>query len=432
VVAETGSLTSRKWNTSEVGVENHRHRHGSVAPWDVSADIRAGIFSLQIAVFRKSDSLMAGRQPDHSVSVEQRRGLVSHEMQTVQRWLTEGVRQQASDLHLVVGHPPVLRVHGELRRLEEPVLTGQVVESVLQAICPEALFSRFHETRDIDFSLELQLDGPRHRFRVNGFVASESVGACFRLIPASIPDFDWAGFPQAIAERITRFRNGLVLVTGVAGSGKSTTLAMCVELLNSRGNQRIITIEEPVEYRYPIWPGSIVTQREVGLDVESFAAGLKYGLRQDPDTILIGEIRDHETAQMTLTAAETGHLVLSTMHTRDAKGAISRYTDLFPQSLQIEVRSQLALCLRAVVSQHLLPAAVEGEKRKLALEILFSNSPIASAIRTGKLTSIENYILTGRPEGMITLDESIKSLLLAGEIRRDVAGRFVSDPAILH
>jgi len=352
-------------------------------------------------------------------------------MQPVQRWLTEAVREAASDLHLVVGHPPVLRVHGELQRLDESDLTDQVVRSALQAICPQPLYSRFHETRDVDFSLELTIDGSLHRFRVNGFVAGQSAGACFRLIPGSIPDFEWADFPSAIAERMTGFRNGLVLVTGVTGSGKSTTLAMFVELLNSRGNQRIITIEEPVEYCYPIWPGSVVTQREVGLDVESFAAGLKYGLRQDPDTILIGEIRDHETAQMTLTAAETGHLVFSTMHTRDSKGAISRFADLFPQAVQNEVRSQLALCLRAVISQHLLPCAVHGEKRKLALEILFSNPPIASAIRTGKLTSIDNYILTGRLDGMITLDESVKSLVQAGEIRREVAERFVSDPSIL-
>ena len=363
---------------------------------------------------------------------------MSHEMQTVEpaqtveQWLTEAVSLAASDLHLVAGHPPVVRVHGELQPLDESTLTDQVIRSVLKLICPEPLYAGFQKTRDVDFSLELTLAGSLHRFRVNGFVAGQSAGACFRLIPTSIPDFEWAGLPNDIAERMTGFRNGLVLVTGVTGSGKSTTLAMLVELLNSRGNQRIITVEEPVEYHYPTWPGSIVTQREVGLDVESFAAGLKYGLRQDPDTILIGEIRDHETAQMTLTAAETGHLVFSTMHTRDSKGAISRYADLFPQAVQNEVRSQLALCLRAVVCQNLIPGAVDGEQRKLALEILFSNPPIASAIRTGKLTSIDNYILTGRVEGMVTLDESVKSLMLAGEIQREVARRFVSDPSILN
>ena len=353
---------------------------------------------------------------------------MSHDAELICEWLAQAVRREASDLHLVAGHPPVLRVNGELHPLSDVgALTGGLLRALVKVVCPEILFVRFEETHDIDFSLEQDIDGRPQRFRVNCFVADRRPGACFRLIPETIPDFEWAGFPRHIAERLVAFRNGLVLVTGVTGAGKSTTLAMLVELLNSGGNQRIITIEEPVEYRYPVRFGSVVTQREVGLDVESFAAGLKHGLRQDPDVILIGEIRDQETAQMTLTAAETGHLVLSTLHTRDAKGAISRYADVFPQAVQNEVRSQLALCLRAVISQHLLPSRVEGERRKLALEILFSNSPIASAIRTGKLTSIDNYILTGRSAGMQTLDDSVKELYLSGQISRETAERFASD-----
>lgn len=353
------------------------------------------------------------------------------ETDSIESWLTEAVRCDASDLHLVAGHPPVLRVHGVLRSLNAAPLTDELLRAQLKDICPAALFRRFESTSDVDFSLEREIDGAPFRFRANGFVADQKVGACFRLIPSRIPDWEWAGFPRNVAERLVNFRNGLVLVTGVTGSGKSTTLAMLVELLNQRGNHRIITIEEPVEYRYPKHAGSVVTQREVGLDVDSFAAGLKHGLRQDPDVLLIGEIRDKETAQMALTAAETGHLVLSTLHTRDAKGAISRYADVFPQSVQEEVRSQLALCLRAVVSQHLLPSVVAGEKRALALEILFTSSPIASAIRTGKLTSIDNYILTGRSEGMVTLDDSVRTLFYSGQISRDVALRFVSDPSAL-
>jgi twitching motility protein PilT len=201
---------------------------------------------------------------------------------------------------------------------------------------------------------------------------------------------------------------------------------MIINLLNCEGGYRIITIEEPVEYLIPNVAGSVVTQREVGLDVHTFADGLKYGLRQDPDVILAGEIRDRETAQMALSAAETGHLVFSTLHTRDAKGAISRYADLFPQSAQREVRSQLSLSLRAVISQHLLPSLEPGEKRILALEILFNNAPIASAIRFGKIESIDNNILTGRTEGMLPLDESIRRLLSDGRISRETAERFVS------
>jgi twitching motility protein PilT len=174
-----------------------------------------------------------------------------------------------------------------------------------------------------------------------------------------------------------------------------------------------------------------VTQREVGLDVHSFADGLKYGLRQDPDVILVGEIRDRETAQMALSAAETGHLVLSTLHTRDATGAISRYVDLFPQSVQSEIRSQLSFSLRAVISQHLLPSIDDGAKRELALEILISNSAIGSGIRFGKLETLERNIQTGAAEGMRTLDESIRRLFKAGRISRETAERFVTDRQVL-
>jgi twitching motility protein PilT len=204
---------------------------------------------------------------------------------------------------------------------------------------------------------------------------------------------------------------------------------MMFNLLNQEGGYRIITIEEPVEYLFPRVSGSVVTQREIGLDVHTFADGLRSALRQDPDVILVGEIRDRETAQMALTAAETGHLVCSTMHTRDARGAITRYADLFPQSDQREVRSQLSLSLRAVVSQHLLPSVVPGEKRVLALEALFNNSAVAAAIRLGKVESIDNVILTSRSEGMLTLDESIHRLLKEERISGETARRFLAYPS---
>jgi twitching motility protein PilT len=206
---------------------------------------------------------------------------------------------------------------------------------------------------------------------------------------------------------------------------------MLINKLNLAGGYRIITIEEPIEYLFPRVPKSVVTQREVGVDVSTFADGLKYGLRQDPDVMLVGEIRDRETAQIALSAAETGHLVLSTLHTRDAKGAISRFVDLFPQMVQHEIRAQLAMGLRSVVSQHLLPSAQPGTKRHLALEVMFNNSPIASAIRFSKLESIDNCILTGRAAGMITLDESVRRLLLANKIDRQTAEHFVSDISLL-
>ena len=343
-------------------------------------------------------------------------------------WLTRAVEVGASDLHVVAGYPPVLRVHGELRELQPTALGRDAVRELLVELCPRHAMDRFEADRNCDFALELALRGKAMRFRANYFMSGEQMGACFRVIPSEIPNFQWAGFPEELAGRLSHYRNGLVIICGVVGSGKTTSLAMLINLLNKEGGYRIITAEEPVEYLFPKIPGSVVTQREVGLDVHTFADGLKYALRQDPDVILVGEIRDRATAQMALSAAETGHLVFSTLHTRDAKGAISRYADLFPQSDQREVRSQLALSLRAVISQHLLPNVRPGEKRVLALEIMLNNSAIASAIRQGKIESIDNVILTSRADGMLTLDESIKRLLKENRISRETAERFVSSP----
>jgi twitching motility protein PilT len=234
-----------------------------------------------------------------------------------------------------------------------------------------------------------------------------------------------------LAEKLASIRDGLIIFTGPTGSGKSTSLAMIVDSLNREGGNRILTVEEPVEYRFVHSPNSLVTQREVGTDVLSFADGLKYGLRQDPDVILVGEVRDRDTAQMAMSAAETGHLVLTTLHTRDAKGAISRFADLFPQDLQKDVRSQLALSLRVVVAQRLLPDVKPDAKRHLALEVLWNTNPIASGIRQGKLESLDNYLLTGKEEGMVSFDESIRQLLRAGKITRKVAEQNVREPSML-
>ena len=349
----------------------------------------------------------------------------------VSRWLAEAAARGASDLHLVVGYPPVLRVHGRLYELPEPALDDSTAQRLLTPLCPAPSLELFRAEHNCDFSLELPIAEVMHRFRANYFLSGQHIGACFRVIPRAIPEFEWASFPRDVADHLAHFRNGLVLVSGVAGSGKTTTLAMIINLLNLEGGRRIVTVEEPVEYLFPRLPDSVVTQREVGVDVRSFADGLKYGVRQDPDVILVGEVRDRETAQMALSAAETGHLVFSTLHTRDAKGAVSRYADLFPQSVQSDIRSQLSLGLRAVISQHLLPSVVPDAKRELALEIMFNSSPIASAIRTGKIESIDTCILTGRAEGMITLDESVRRLWKGGKISRQTAERFVSDVKLL-
>lgn len=355
----------------------------------------------------------------------------------------------ASDLHLVSGFPPTVRIHGELQTLtREPIGPVETLE-MLRSICPEKLFQRFSSTKNLDFAPVIDLEkkqvhavtsteatlqaaeGKLQRFRANYFFAGSQSGACFRVIPRQIPDMHWAGFPESLAQQICEFRNGLVLFTGVTGSGKSTSLAMMIKRFVQSGGKRIVTIEEPIEYVFDQNVGSLVTQREVGEDVETFADGLKYGLRQDPDVMLVGEIRDLATAQIALSAAETGHLIFATMHTRDAKGAISRFTDLFPQSNQYEVRSQLAFSLRCVVSQHLLPSSVPGEKRELALEVLFNSLPMAAAIRNGKIESIDNNIQTGKADGMFLLDDSIAQLLSEGRITRATAERFVSDKRAL-
>jgi twitching motility protein PilT len=350
----------------------------------------------------------------------------------MRQWLAQLVESGGSDLHLVAGYPPVERLHGELLELAEPPLAAEQMPELVRSICtPEALAALAQQT-DVDFSFVIDLGTRKARFRANLFNADRTLAACLRLVPEAIPDFSWASFPSDLAHRLAFFRDGLVIVTGATGSGKTTTLAMIVNLINQAGGYRIITVEQPVEYIFPKAINSLVTQREVGGDVASFADGLKYGLRQDPDVILVGEIRDRETAQMALSAAETGHLVFSTLHTRDAKGAISRYADLFPQDVQREVRALLALSLRAVISQRLLPSVEAGAKRHLALEVLWNTSPISIAIRNGKIETIDNYLLTNRDEGMVSFDESVRLLWRAGKISREIAEHNVRDVALLN
>ncbi len=347
-------------------------------------------------------------------------------------WLSKALESNSSDLHLVCGYPPVLRMHGKLIPIaNETVLTPGIMAEALSLVCSEEQSIQFDRELNLDYAIEIEIQNRPSRFRVNLFRSYGAVGACLRVIPDRIPDFSWSSFPKELAVRLGSFSNGLVLFTGVTGSGKSTSLAMIVDLLNRTSGNRILTIEDPIEYRFPSDSNSVVTQREVGRDVLSFADGLRFGLRQDPDVILVGEIRDIDTARMALSAAETGHLVFSTLHTRDAKGAISRYADFFPQQVQGEVRSQLATGIRAVICQRLLPSNIEGEKQELALEILFNTPAIGAAIRIGKLESIDNYIVTGRAEAMISMDESIKRLLSNNRISRATAESFISDRTLI-
>ena len=320
--------------------------------------------------------------------------------------------REASDLHLVPGHPACYRIHGRLRAATDQVLDSDTTRAMILSVLPEPVRQRLAHRKNLDCSVSLPgvessseqpgaADGLALRFRVNAFFAREQLCACLRFIPNAIPDFDWMGFPPALADRIVSLTSGLV----------------------------IITVEEPIEYLFPSADGSLVTQREVGIDVDSFFDGLKFGLRQDPNVILVGEIRDRETAQMAISAAETGHLILSTMHTQDAKGAITRLVDLFPAELQSDVRSQLSLSLRYVIAQHLLESAHDSEKRALALEVLVVNHGLAALIRQGRTEAIDSAIQTGRRAGMVTLDESLSALMTAGKITPRTARRYAKDPA---
>jgi twitching motility protein PilT len=349
----------------------------------------------------------------------------------LQNWLVRASQLGASDLHIAPGYPPVVRQHGDLMELDGVRLDDDTVENIFRAELSESEWHRFLEQRNLDFSMDFLSNNDKWRCRVNLFFSSGRVGACLRIIANRIPELQWSGFPRQLAMRLANLNDGLVLICGATGSGKTTTLALLIQLLMDRGNCRIVTVEEPIEYCFPSGATTFVTQREVGVDVQSFADGLKYGLRQDPDVIMVGEIRDLMTAQMALSAAETGHLVLATLHTRDSKGAITRYADLFPMEAQRDVRSQLALSLRSIVCQRLLPGLERGDKRNLALEVLWNTNSISSSIRSGKIESIDNTIVTSRDEGMIPFDESVRALLRSGHITRAVAEANVTDPAAL-
>ena len=336
--------------------------------------------------------------------------------------------REASDVHLVPAYPATYRVHGRLETAGDAVLEPETVQGMIESFLPDRLRGRLDEGKNFDCSVAVEHRGQPCRFRANIYLAQGQWCACLRHVPNDIPTFDWMGFPRGLAERLVGYTNGLVIITGVTGSGKSTTLAALINLLNERGGYRVITVEEPIEYVHQPISTSIITQREVGRDVDSFFDGLKYGLRQDPDVVLVGEIRDRDTAQMALSAAETGHLILATLHTKDAKGAVTRLVDLFSHEAQDDVRTQLSLSLRSVVSQHLLPPVNDHEKRALAMEVLHVNNPVRAAVKLGKIESIESAIQTGRRDGMVTLDDDLQRLVTGGRITLQTARRFAKDP----
>jgi twitching motility protein PilT len=323
---------------------------------------------------------------------------------------------EASDLHLTPGSEPVVRVRGQLEPLDGyGKLTPEVVRDVMYRILSTEQQKMLETRRSVD--LAYSLPGVA-RFRVNVFFQRASIGAALRLIPAEIKSLDELGLPTHIGE-FASIPRGLVLVTGPTGSGKSTTLATLIDMINRSRREHILTIEDPIEFLH--WHRScIVNQREIGTDATSFADGLRAALRQDPDIILVGEMRDLETISTALTAAETGHLVFATLHTQSAPQTIDRIIDVFPAEQQDQVRIQLAGTLQAIMTQTLVPTA-DGRGRIAALEILIPDDAVRNLIRQGKIEQIYSVMQTGTARGMQTMEQSLADLVLRRVITREVA-----------
>ncbi len=333
--------------------------------------------------------------------------------------LIEMARRGASDLHLIAGSEPVFRVGGRLARAEAAPLSGEETQSIFN----ELMTARVRESIDAggsaDFSLRITTDDGRGwRFRVNVHRQRGTLAAAIRALPSEIPTINELNLPLTLAELVKPTR-GLVLVCGPTGSGKTTTLAAMIGEINRNEARHIITIEDPIEYEHRNQQ-SVIEQIEVGRDAPSFAAALRAALRQDPDVILVGEMRDLETVSIALTAAETGHLILSTLHTSDVASAIHRIVDVFPPAQQTQIKQQLALSLNAIVCQHLIPRS-SGEGRSVAAEVLLATNPVRNHIRNDKLTNLVSEITLGKRLGMISLEDSLVRLIRQGYISVDDA-----------
>ncbi len=337
--------------------------------------------------------------------------------------LVEMARRGASDLLLMAGAPPVFRVGGRLARAESAPLGADEMQNIFAPLLTSRVRERLESDGAADFSLRLARpagddDRRAWRFRVNLHRQRGTFALAVRALPTAIPTLGELLLPQALAE-LVKPASGLVLVCGPTGSGKSTTLAALVGEINRGAARHIITIEDPIEYEHRNGE-SVVEQVEIGRDAPSFAAALRAALRQDPDVILVGEMRDLDTVATALTAAETGHLILSTLHTRDAVQAISRMVDVFPPNQQTQIRHQLAMSLNAIVSQQLLTRA-DGRGRVVAVEVLLANLPVRNHIRNDKLQNMMTEITLGRRQGMISLEDSLARLVRQGMISVDDA-----------
>jgi len=332
------------------------------------------------------------------------------------------IEQNASDLHLSVGRPPSIRVTGSLRSLGRTPLTPEQTMAFMKSITSDRHQRELQEGGGADFGLAY---GEKARFRVSIFRERNNIGMALRLIPSKLLTFEEIGLPSLIKDVCLKPR-GLVLVTGPTGSGKTTTLATMIDYINAETSDHIITVEDPIEY-YHQHKKCLVTQREVGTDVPGFAEAVRRGLRQDPDVILVGEMRDLETIAAAITAAETGHLVFATLHTTGAANTVDRIIDVFPMDQQAQIRMQLSVCLEAVLSQALIPL-VDVSGRIAAFEIMLCTDAIRNLIRENKTYQIPSHIQTGGKLGMILLDDFMYNLWINGKITFEEMIKHAQDP----
>jgi twitching motility protein PilT len=335
--------------------------------------------------------------------------------------------QRVTDLHIKVGMPPLYRIDGSLVKLKGPPITSEMAEKLIFPLLSDRCLERFPSAYNIDCSHRMG----SIQFRINVFKENDGISAAVRALSLEITPIEKIGFPNDVWTDIVDKKQGLILVTGISGSGKSTTIASLIDRINEKHAHRIITLEDPIEYIYE-QKRSAISQRELGRDIDSFANGLKAALREDPNVIVVGEMRDVETITMTLMAAETGHLVFSTLHTRDAAGTVNRILDYFPEGRQSDiVRSQLSLGLRYIISQRLIPRK-DNRGRVVAMEILNNNQASANLIRTGKVEQIYSQLQTktqNRPdERMITLERHLAKLVEDGKIEESEARRWSNSP----
>lgn len=335
--------------------------------------------------------------------------------------LTDAYNQKVSDIHLTTGKVPLFRIHGALTPQQRPPLTAADTDRFIQTMVTKTEYQELLTTRELDFAVTIK---GVSRFRVNAFFQRNKLSFAFRIVASKIPSLAELKLPPVI-QALTKEHKGLILVTGPTGSGKSTTLAAMIRHINQTTSQHIITLEDPIEYVHQSMK-SLIDQREVGSDTLSFANGLRASLRQDPDIILVGELRDLATISTAITAAETGHLVLGTLHTSSAISTVERVIDMFPPEQHGQIRSQLSTTLKAVIAQQLLPTK-DGKGRRAATEVLVNTPAARNLINSGKVSQLQNVLQTSRKDGMHTMDMDLKELLRQGVITEAAAAPYWTD-----